>query len=163
MAGSPRHPGHRPGCAGHRATSGPSLVRAPHCRDHSLNQTRPHAGIPQISETASSLKETRHAGHAPAPEPPRDPLTSPKMTSHQHGRAYFTQTEGRSGRLAGDRLTSQALVQVRSQWAGSRQQAQGLGDYRPPKSGGPGDGWSAAPAPCRSGLGRARPAGATST
>jgi hypothetical protein len=47
-----------------------------------------------------------HASRAPAPEPPRNPLASPEATGHQLGQDHFTETEGRSGRFDGDRLTS---------------------------------------------------------
>jgi hypothetical protein len=41
-------------------------------------------------------------------------LASPRVTGHQLGRDHFKETEGRSVRLAGARLTSQVLVQART-------------------------------------------------
>jgi hypothetical protein len=45
---------------------------------------------------------------------PVAPLASPRLTGHQLGRDHFAETEGRSVRLAGARLTSQVLVQART-------------------------------------------------
>jgi hypothetical protein len=44
---------------------------------------------------------------------PVTPWLHPRRQVISFGRDYFTETEGRSVRLAGDRLTSQVLVQAR--------------------------------------------------
>jgi hypothetical protein len=63
---------------------------------------------------------------------PVTPLASPGATGHQLGRDHFTETEGRSVRLAGDRLTSQVLVQARPGSAGSHRKLTNPGTVAQP-------------------------------
>ena len=71
---------------------------------------RPRSALRGAPVAADALDA--HAGRAQRQSHPVTLLASPQATDHQLGRDHFMETERRSVRLPGDRLTSQVLVQA---------------------------------------------------